>query len=159
MRAITTSVAEIVAAPLAKTFAGAAAFDVPATMRPNGPIPGVATVEGHTAPYSAAGQIRNMTLTDKSAVREETTAFIPNKSFAYRIDSFTGPFKSLVDHGVGEWRFASLGPDKTRIDWVYSFTPKSAAAIPLVWFIVKAPWRGYMGAALKRVKAAIEKSS
>lgn len=157
MRPITTSVTETVAAPLAKTFAGAAAFDVPATMRPHGPLPGVATVEGHTAPYSAVGQIRNMTLTDKSAVREETTSFAQNKSFAYRIDSFTGPFKSLVDHGVGEWRFSSLGPDKTRIDWTYAFTPKSAATAPLVWFIVKALWGGYMGAALKRVKAAIEK--
>lgn len=159
MRAITISASETVNAPLAKTFAGAAGFDVVATMLPHGPLPGVKTVEGHKAAYSAPRQVRQMTLTDGSSVREETTAFSPGKSFAYRIGSFTGPFKNLVAYGEAEWCFAEAGASQTKIDWTYSFTPKSALAIPVVWVIVKRLWGGYMGAALKRVKASIEKSS
>jgi hypothetical protein len=158
MRPITTSVSETINAPLARTFAGAAGFDVPATMLPHGPLPGVKTVEGHKAAYSGIGQVRELTLTDGSTVREETTSFVPNRSFAYRIGSFTGAFKSLVAYGEAEWRFTELGPAQTRIDWRYAFTPKSAAAMPIVWLIVKGMWGGYMGAALKRVKAAIERA-
>jgi hypothetical protein len=157
MGAITTSVSETVNAAVPQTFAGAAGFDVPQAMQPHGPLPGVKSVDGHKSAYSAAGQVRHMTLTDGSSVREETTAFVPNKRFAYRIDNFTGAFKALVEYGEAEWRFAEVTPSQTKIDWTYAFTPKSPIAAPIVWLIVKGLWGGYMAAALKRVKAAIER--
>lgn len=156
---ISTTVMITIAAPPRKVFNAARGLDIPSTMRAHGPLPGVKTVEGFTGPYSAPGEVRRMTLTDGSSVREELTAFAPDKSYAYRLDGFTGAFASLVERGEAEWRFAHSTPGETRIEWTYAFTPKSTAAVPAVWLIVKALWPGYMRAALKRLKAEIEKAS
>ncbi len=156
---VSTMATVSIAAPLRRVFDAARGLDIPATMRQHGPLPGVKTVEGFTGPYSAPGQIRRMTLTDGSSVREELTAYTAEKSYAYRIDGFTSAFASLVERGEAEWRFAGNRPGETRIEWTYALTPKSAAAVPAVWLIVSVLWPGYMRAALTRLKDEIEKAA
>lgn len=157
-REIAVSVSEIVAAPLAGTFTTAAGMDVPALIQPHAILPGVNAVEGHNAAWSAVGQRRRLTLSDKSSVHEELVAFSPEDMFAYRVSDFTGAFGGLVREARGAWHFTKTGARETQIDWTYAFAPKSPFARVFVWIIVKAFWPGYMRAALARVKAAAETS-
>lgn len=153
---IAISVAERIEAPARAVFAAACGFDLPAVIKARGALPGVLKVEGHAAPWSAPGQARLLRLSDGSSVREELTSFTPEKSYAYRVSGFTGPFAALVAEGRGEWHFTTTGPGTTQIDWTYSFTPKSALSGPAVWFVVKVLWPGYIRSALARLKASVE---
>jgi len=77
-------------------------------------------------------------------------------TFAYEVSGFTGFFAALARSAKGEWHFTMTGAEKTQIDWTYSFFPNGPVAEPLLWFIVKTLWPGYLRAALTRVKAAAE---
>ncbi len=153
---IQTSAAITVDAPLTHVFQTAAAIDPRALIQKQGPLPGIVNCEGHDAPWSETGQRRKHTLSDNSSVNEELTAFEENKHYTYRVTDFTGPFAALVEHAFGEWRFTETDPATTRIGWTYSFFPKSALAAPLLWFIVKFLWPGYLMSALTRVKEKAE---
>lgn len=146
----------IAAASPARAFAAAAGCDAPAIFKAQGALPGVAKTEGHEAPWSAPGETRRLTLTDGSSLLEELAAFAPDREFAYRASGYGGPFGALVAEGRGRWRFEEISPSETRIEWRYSFAPSSVFAAPLVWFIVKLLWPGYMRSALARLKAEAE---
>ncbi len=150
------SVCESVHAPARDVFNAAAAIEARDLIRKFGPLPGVVETNGHNAPWSAIGDVRLHTLTDNSSVREELVAFTAGQTFAYRLTEFTGPFASLIKHARADWHFTQAGQSKTKIDWTYSFTPTSALAEPIVWFIVKLFWPGYLKAALTRVKQKAE---
>lgn len=156
---ITTATALTIEAPIARVFAAACGFDIPAVIKRHGMLPGVLKVDGHQGAWETAGQKRILTLSDGSSVREELISFSPNNSYSYRVTGFTGPFAALVGEGRGEWNFSSTGPNATWVDWTYSFTPKSWLAGPAVWFIVKVLWPGYIRAALMRLKEEIERRS
>ncbi|MEX0644619.1 MAG: SRPBCC family protein [Parvularculaceae bacterium] len=145
-----------IAAPAPKVFAAACGCDIPAVFKAQGAIPGVLKVDKHQGAWSAPGQMRLLTLSDGSSVHEELISFDKDQGYAYRVSGFTGPFAALVAEGRGEWRFTPTGADETRVDWTYSFTPKSALAAPAVWFIVNVLWPGYIRAALSRLKSQIE---
>jgi Polyketide cyclase / dehydrase and lipid transport len=153
---IQTSAAITINAPLAHVFQTAAAMDPCALIQDHGPLPGIVNCQGHTAPWSAIGQQRKHTLSDKSSADEELTAFSQDEHYAYRVTNFTGPFAKLVDEASGEWRFTSLAPETTSVVWTYSFTPRRALAAPALWLIVKLLWPGYLGSALARVKQKAE---
>jgi len=89
-------------------------------------------------------------------VHEELISFAPGHSFAYRLTKFTGAFAPLVRGARADWHFTPTGTNKTKIDWTYVFTPTSAIAEPIVWFIVKLLWPGYLKNALTRVKQIAE---
>ena len=156
---VQTSASITIDTPIAKTFETAAAIDARVLVQQHGPLPGIVNVEGHDAPWSAVGQKRHMTLTDGSAVDEELTIFSTGHNFAYRVSNFTGVFAALVDHAIGEWHFTAVGADKTRIDWTYKFFPKGMIAEPVLWFVVKLLWPGYLKAALTRLKEQAEKTT
>ncbi|MBI1365918.1 MAG: hypothetical protein GC153_08170 [Alphaproteobacteria bacterium] len=156
---ITTSVTETLRAPLADAFAAASGCDIPSIFQAHGRIPGVIKVDEHHGPWGAVGEKRLLTLSDGSTVREELVSFAPNEEYSYRVSGFTGPFAALVSEGRGVWHFTIEGPATTRIDWTYSFTPKSFLTEPAVWFIVKALWPGYMRKALARLKSQTEKAA
>lgn len=151
------SVALTVHAPLSQTFDVAAGFDARKLIRNHGPLPGIVNVEGHDAPWSAVGQRRKHTLSDNSSVNEELIEFTRDSTFAYKVTHFTGVFAPLVSHARGEWHFTMTGANKCQIDWTYFFFPNGPVAEPVLWFVVKTLWPGYLRAALTRVKAAAEK--
>ena len=156
---VQTSVALCINAPLQRTFDIAAGFDATALIQKHGPLPGIVKTEGHNAPWSAIGQERKHTLSDNSSVKEELVAFTHNHNFAYKVSEFTGVFASLVREARGEWHFTTTGAEKTQIDWTYYFFPSGPIAEPLLWFVVKTLWPGYLRAALDRVKTAAEQGS
>ncbi|WDI30625.1 SRPBCC family protein [Hyphococcus flavus] len=152
------SVTEIVNSPASDVFNAAISFDARKLVQKHGPLPGIVKVDGHDAPWSAIGDVRHHTLSDNSSVREELVTFTPHDTFAYRLTEFTGPFAPLVKGARADWHFTQLGSAKTKIDWTYSFTPRSMAAEGILWFIVKLFWPGYLKAALARVKDEAESS-
>lgn len=150
------SVTETVNAPVEAVFAAAVSIDARALIRKHGPLPAIVGVEGHDAPWSAVGETRRHRLSDNSSVREELTSFARNHSFGYRLTEFTGPFAALAAHARADWHFTQESAERTRIDWTYAFTPASMAAEPVLWFVVKLFWPGYLKAALARVKQRAE---
>ncbi|WP_428409800.1 SRPBCC family protein [Hyphococcus sp.] len=150
------SVSETVRAPLSAVFDAATQIDARELIRPHGIMPGVVNVEGHDAPWSALGEVRRHKLSDKSSVREELVAFTRDETFAYRLTEFTGHFAPLVKSARADWHFTQRTARVTKIDWTYSFTPQSMAAEPVLWFIVKLFWPGYLKSALARVKEKAE---
>lgn len=153
---VQTSVAVCIDAPLSHTFKIAAAMDARALIRPHGPLPGVVGVDGHDAPWSAPGQLRRYTLSDKSSVNEELTAFTLDHTYAYSLSDFTGLFSAIARSARAEWHFTKVGSEKSQIDWTYFFTPNGPVAEPVLWFVVKMLWPGYLRAALMRVKEKAE---
>ncbi len=150
------SVCETVNAPAEAAFHAATHINARELIRPHGFLPGILNVDGHDAPWSAIGEVRRHTLSDKSSVREELVAFTRNQTFAYRLTEFTGAFAPLVKSARADWHFTQRTAGSTKIDWTYSFTPQSMAAEPVLWFIVKLFWPGYLKAALARVKEKAE---
>lgn len=150
---------EIVNAPLAQTFDAACAIDPRDLIRKHGPLPAIVDVDGHDAPWSAVGQVRRHALSDNSSVNEELDVFDPNETFAYRLSGFTGAFAPLVREAHAEWDFTKTSEGKTRIDWTYAFAPTGPIAEPVLWFIVKLFWPGYLKSALGRVKEKAESAS
>jgi hypothetical protein len=150
------SVCESVDAAARDVFNAAASIDARALIQKYGPLPGIIDVDGHDAPWAAVGDVRRHTLSDNSSVREELVSFTPGQTFAYRLTEFTGAFAPLVKHARADWHFTQAGQAKTKIDWTYNFTATSAAAEPILWFIVKLFWPGYLKAALTRVKQKAE---
>ncbi len=150
------SVCETVDAPARDVFDAAASIEARALIQKHGPLPGVVETKGHNAPWSSVGDVRLHTLSDKSSVREELVSFTAGQTFAYKLTEFTGPFAPLVKFARADWHFTQAGQSKTKIDWTYAFTPTSAASEPVLWFIVKLFWPGYLKAALARVKQKAE---
>lgn len=153
---VQTSVALSINAPVSRAFDVAAGFDPRELIQKFGPLPGILDTTGHDAPWSAVGQQRRHILSDKSSVNETLTTFDRNSTFAYDLNGFTGVFASLVREARAEWHFTTLGPAKTQIDWTYIFSPTNAIAEPVLWFIVKLLWPGYLRSALTRVKEKAE---
>jgi hypothetical protein len=155
---VQTSVTQYIDAPLERVFDASVSIDARELIREHGPLPAILHVDGHDAPWSAIGETRRHTLSDKSSVSEELIAFTRDKTFAYRLTEFTGAFAPLVKEARADWHFTQRAADRTRIDWTYVFHPTSFLAEPLLWFIVKLFWPGYLKSALARVKKKAEAS-
>lgn len=145
-----------IGAPRARVFAVANGADPAAIFQKHRGLPGVREINGHQAPWSRAGQVRTISLTDGGALKEALSDYIDGERFAYVATEFSGAFGRLVTSARGEWRFDALGDARTRATWRYVFHPRSRLAAPLVWFIAKALWPGYMRAALARIKTLAE---
>ena len=155
---VQTSVTIVIEASLSHVFETAAGMDPRELIRPYGPLPGIDAVEGHDGAWSAPGQRRRYLLTDKSSVNEELTGFTRDHTYAYAVSGITGPFSAIVREARAEWHFTKVGAGKSQIDWTYFFTPSGPVAEPVLWFIVKMLWPGYLRAALTRVKQKAERA-
>ena len=154
--AIQISVSQNIQASKSHVFTEAIGMDARHLIQKHGPLPGIINVEGHDAPWSALGEKRKHILSDNTSVNEELVAFTPGETFAYRVTDFTGPFAALLSEARGEWHFTTMGAEQCRIDWTYFFTPTGPITEPVLWFIVKLFWPGYLKSALSRVKDQAE---
>ncbi|WP_411818703.1 SRPBCC family protein [Hyphococcus sp. DH-69] len=150
------TVCENVNARARTVFDTAVAFDARTLIQKTGIMPGIVDVAGHDAPWANVGETRRHTLSDNSSVHEELISITPGRSFAYRLTDFTGPLAPLVRGARADWHFTQIGQEKTKIEWTYAFTPTSAIAEPILWFIVKLFWPKYLKNALERVKEKAE---
>jgi hypothetical protein len=137
-------------------FRAAAALDAPKIILPHGPIPGVKSIDGHTAPWSEIGQERTVTLTNGDTVLEKLDVFLPGVSLAYDVRDFTGFFGMLVHEAFGEWEFQDIAPGRSRILWRYTFAATEPFFRPVLWAILNGFYKGFMKAALARFQASIE---
>ncbi|MEM9013979.1 MAG: hypothetical protein AAGB02_02620 [Pseudomonadota bacterium] len=153
---IHTAISEVVEAPLEATFTAATSIDPRKLITKHGPLPAITHVDGHEAPWSAAGQARTYGFSDQSSVREELTVFTQDFTFAYRLDDFTNLFRHLAREVNAEWHFTMRRADRTRIDWVYTFTPRNFLTHWPLWFVVKLFWPGYLRKGLKQVRMKAE---
>lgn len=155
---VQTSVTVAIDAALPHVFDIAASMDPRILIRPYGPLPGIVDVGGHQGPWSETGQKRRYLLSDKSSVSEELTGFTRDHTYAYTVNGFTGIFAALTREARAEWHFTKISAGKSQIDWTYFFTPIGPVAEPVLWFIVKTLWPGYLRSALSRVKEKAEAS-
>ena len=159
MRAPAAIVEATINAPLETSFRLGVPISIPDIMKAKGVVPGVARIEDQTGPWDAVGRSRRIFLEDDSSVYEELIEYEFGQRFAYRVSEFSPPLSFLVTEARGEWRFEDRAPQITRIVWTYAFTPRSPIAKPLVSLFVNHLWRGYIEAALQRVKIIIEQES
>ncbi len=156
MSAISTVVTMTIEANFAKTFEIATSLEAPLIIKRGALLPGVLSVSDQKGSWNAIGDGRRLHMTDGSSVYEELIDFAKNRHFAYQVNQFTGGFGKLVSKARGEWHFTQVAPNRTYIDWSYTFTPKSKLAQPIVWLIVKGLWSGHMRKALERTKKIVE---
>ncbi len=121
-----------------------------------GPLPAVTGTKDQTGAWDGSGQTRTVLLSDGSSAQEMLTQYEHPDYFSYTVSEFTGALRFLVTSANGEWWFSSTSSTKTHIKWRYAFNPRSAFAVPILWFITNVLWRGYMHKALRLFKAQVE---
>lgn len=156
MPRVTTTLTAYVRAPVQTVFSFITAYDVlPKILLGYGPIPGVASADGNTERWHTPGSFRTVYLKNGSSAREEVTDHQPPTYFAYRTSAFTSVLRYLVSEGRGQWRFAAQ-EQATQVTWTYTFTARTWFTKPALKVFVWLWWRGYMGGALRELKAQTE---
>ncbi|MGH0035737.1 MAG: SRPBCC family protein [Myxococcota bacterium] len=100
-----------------------------------GPVPAIreATIESGRPP--GPGEVRLVSNSDGSTIREEIDEWVRPRSHRYRLVSgFDPPFSWLIRSASGRWAFEEISTG-TRVTWRFVFEPASAIAAPLVSFI------------------------
>ncbi len=106
------------------------------TLRPLGPIAGVARVEMHEGQSLETGAHRTITMTDGVALVEEILDYTRPSRHQYRwVGGIKPPFAWLVRSGTGCWEFSEVS-DGTRVVWSYVFELRSPLAYPLALPII-----------------------
>ena len=141
-----------------RAFLAAAAMDAVAIIRAHGPIPGVASLEGHTGPWTETGQERVVRLSNGDSVHEILDVYLPGVSFAYDVREFTGLFGMLVHEAFSEFIFEDAGPGRSRVLWRYTFAATEPFFRPLLWAILRGFYGGFMKAALLRFRETLDAS-
>lgn len=154
--AIQTSVAMIVNAPVAKVFEIASSIAPNELIKPHTIFPGIDREQTIPKPWAAPGDVRHHKLTDQTSVTEELTSFAVGENFSYNISGFSGAFATLTKTARADWCFTPLALERSRIDWSYYFNPTGPIAEPLLWFVIKLGWPGYLRAALERLRTVAE---
>jgi hypothetical protein len=124
------------------------------TLRPRGPVAGIAKVEMFEGQALAAGSWRRITMTDGAVLEEVILDYDPPVKHRYR---WTGgvkpPLSFLVRSGTGCWDFTEANGG-TRIDWSYIFELTSPLAYPLAmpiaWF-----FKGWLQQGLEAIRAEL----
>jgi hypothetical protein len=135
--------------------------------KPKGPVPAVRGTSGQDGRWDVVGRSRSVHLSDGSTVREEITASDPSggarpngdvATFSYRVSGFSGPIGLLAKEAHGTWRFEQVSPEKTTIQWTYTFVPKNwVGSVPLR-FVLATFWRAYMSDGIKNVRLIAERA-
>ena len=143
------SLAATANAPIEKAFEIIAPIDVPSIMPGYGVLPAVVGVENQTGDWDATGQTRTIRLADNTTVREEMTRYEAPNAFGYKVSEWSGALQFLPREAKGEWKFSEISPAQTKIEWNYTFAPRSLWTAWLLLPIVQLMWRGAMKRALR----------
>jgi hypothetical protein len=123
----------------------------------SGPLPGVVEVRDQTGAWDAAGQTRQLMLSDGGWVVETTKVVTAPDFFAYELTDFQKLFGKLVHHARAEWRFTPVDGG-TRIRWTYRFFALPGSRWILA-AIVGLLWGPYMNRVLPGIVAEVERAA
>jgi hypothetical protein len=107
-----------------------------------GPLPAVIEVRNQTGGWDAAGQTRQLMLSDGGSVIEHLVQVERPHTFRYELSDFQKLFGKLVSGARAEWEYSAEG-EGCRIRWTYTFMPYPRAGV-LVALIVRLFWGPYM---------------
>lgn len=157
MSDIAVTAKQIANAPIALVFDVIVPIDLSLVFTGYGPLPAVTRVSGQSGPWDKAGRERTVHLSDNSAAKEQLLEVKAPNHFSYRVSSFTGFLRFLASEANGEWWFSTQN-DKTLVVWQYCFTPKSLFTLPLLYFIARVLWHGYMHKSLNLAVETAERA-
>lgn len=158
MKTYSAIVEAVIAAPQTMTFEHIVPVDLASIFTGYGPLPAVAGTWDQEGEWDAIGQNRTVIMSDGSSAQELLTGYDPPRYFSYNVRNFTGALGAVVSSANGEWWFDSMAPSNaTHIKWTYGFNARSSFSSPIVWFITKFLWKGYMKKALFIIKEQVEK--
>ena len=120
-----------------------------------GPLPAVIEVRDQKGAWDAAGQTRQLMLSDGGSVVEHLELVEAPHRFEYRLSDFQKLFGRLVSGARAEWRYTALSGG-TSIRWTYTFEPYPRARL-VVGLIVRLFWAPYMRRVLPGIIAEIER--
>jgi hypothetical protein len=120
----------------------------------SGPLPGVLEVRDQTGPWDAAGQTRQLMLSDGGYVIEHLVHVDRPETFVYELSDFQKLFGKLVSGARAEWEYTAV-PGGTNIRWTYTFHPYPRASL-VVGVIVRLLWGPYMKRVLPGIIREIE---
>lgn len=109
---------------------------------------------GDWTPGTREGDRRRVHFSDGHYLAEEVLVDTA-EAFRYMIWGFTGPQRLTVDHGVAEFRFHRVDGG-TRIEWVYSFLPRTRVLQPVVQRFLDRVMTPMMTATLDAMRTGIE---
>lgn len=159
MSPLSATVETAVAADQAVAFEHIVPIDLTSIFTGYGPLPSVTGTQDQVGAWNAAGQTRTVHLSDNSSAQELLTKYEHPKYFSYTVSGFTGPLRFLATSANGEWWFSSGASGSTHIKWRYKFNARHFLAAPVLWFITRVLWRGYMNKALRLSKSQLERGA
>ena len=159
VKSCSASVQADIAAPQTMVFEHIMPVDLTSIFTGYGPLPAVVGTRDQTGAWDAAGQTRTVIMSDGSSAQEQLAAYEYPNYFSYTVNNFTGVFRAFVTSARGEWWFGpepGIRGEVTHIKWGYVFNARSSFSLPIVWFLTKILWKGYMSKVLYVLKAQIE---
>jgi len=128
------------------------------TLRPLGPIAGVAKIQMHEGQSLETGAHRTITMTDGVVLEEEILDYTRPTRHQYRwVGGIKPPFAWLVRSGTGCWEFSEVSGG-TRIVWSYVFELRSALAYPLA-LPINSLFKRWMAQGLGTIAAEMARQS
>ena len=157
MSSFSATVQVKIAAGQSEVFQRIVPIDLTSIFTGYGPLPAVIGTRHQTGAWDAAGQTRTVILSDGSLANEVLTQYEYPHYFSYTVSGFTGVLGFLTTSANGEWWFESKpGSNVTHVTWRYAFNTCSFFSAPILWFVAKVLWRGYMRQVLMLAKCQIE---
>lgn len=95
-------------------------------------IPGIAAASLRGAASPGPGVLRDVKLSDGTAIVERITAFDAPSLHAYDMAEMNTLQRLLCTNMESRWRFEDDG-DGTRVTWDYRILPRSVLHVPLAW--------------------------
>lgn len=128
------------------------------TLRPFGPVAGLAGAEMLDGRPLETGAKRRITMSDGAVLIEDILEFTRPNVHRYRwTTGLKPPFAWLVKSGEGVWIFREV-EQGTRIDWNYTFELSSPLAAPLAAPIMLL-FKQWQARGLQRIRAQLIEQS
>lgn len=152
---ISTAASIVIPKPREEVFDFAVSDDMfESSLRPLGPIAGIAKSQMHEGHVLETGAHRRLTMTDGVVLEEEIIDFTRPSRHEYQwIGGLKPPFSLIARSGRGSWVFTEV-EGGTRIDFSYAFELTSPLAYPAAAVVV-AFFKRWMMQGLNAIKAEL----
>jgi len=155
MTRASATVSGVAKAPLERTWDVATPLTPVGYYPKYGPLPAVLEVHNQTGAWDAAGQTRQLMLSDGGSVIEHLVHVDRPETFIYELSDFQKLFGKLVSGARAEWEFTTV-VGGTEIRWTYTFHPYRSGRV-IVGAIVKLFWGPYMKRVLPGIIREVER--